>query len=142
MEIARSDRVEWIGGRNGRTQASGTMLSPDSSRTIGWRPTCSCPPHEPVPSTCLDPFAGSGTVGLVANQLGRDAILVELNPTYAAMAERRIGEGLRPATYRDDASGVSAGTLWDGAPCDGTSDGVRLHDSDTVDGSCNADSRN
>ena len=42
------------------------------------------------PATVLDPFAGSGTVGLVADRLGRDAILIELNPEYAAMAEQRI----------------------------------------------------
>jgi DNA modification methylase len=38
----------------------------------------------------LDPFAGSGTVGLVADRLGRDFVGVELNPKYAAIAERRI----------------------------------------------------
>jgi DNA modification methylase len=54
-----------------------------------------------LPATCikagsrtgdmiLDPFGGAGTSGLVADQLGRDAILIELNPEYAAMAERRI----------------------------------------------------
>jgi DNA modification methylase len=44
----------------------------------------------PAGGTVLDPFGGSGTTGLVADQLGRDAILVELNPEYAVMAERRI----------------------------------------------------
>ena len=34
--------------------------------------------------------AGAGTTGLVADRLGRNAILIELNPDYAAMAERRI----------------------------------------------------
>ena len=38
----------------------------------------------------LDPFGGSGTVGLVADRLHRDAILIELNPEYAALAESRI----------------------------------------------------
>lgn len=38
----------------------------------------------------LDPFGGSGTTGMVADRLGRSAILIELNPEYAAMAERRI----------------------------------------------------
>lgn len=38
----------------------------------------------------LDPFGGAGTTGLVADRLGRDAVLIELNPLYAAMAERRI----------------------------------------------------
>jgi DNA modification methylase len=40
--------------------------------------------------TVLDPFAGAGTTGLVADRLGRDAVLIELNPDYAAMARRRI----------------------------------------------------
>lgn len=38
----------------------------------------------------LDPFGGSGTVGLVADRLGRDAILIELNPDYCEMARSRI----------------------------------------------------
>ena len=38
----------------------------------------------------LDPFGGAGTTGLVADRMQRDAILIELNPEYAAMAERRI----------------------------------------------------
>jgi hypothetical protein len=38
----------------------------------------------------LDPFGGSGTTGLVADQMGRDCALVELKPEYAQMAERRI----------------------------------------------------
>jgi DNA modification methylase len=44
----------------------------------------------PVTGTVLDPFGGAGTTGMVADRLGRDAILIELNPEYAEMAERRI----------------------------------------------------
>lgn len=44
----------------------------------------------PVGGMVLDPFGGAGTTGLVADRLGRDAILIELNPEYATMAERRI----------------------------------------------------
>jgi len=40
----------------------------------------------------LDLFGGSGTVGLVADRLGQDAILIELNPEYADMARVRITE--------------------------------------------------
>jgi DNA modification methylase len=48
----------------------------------------------PKGGTVLDPFGGAGTTGLVADRLQRDAILIELNPQYAAMAERRIrGDG-------------------------------------------------
>lgn len=38
----------------------------------------------------LDPFGGSGTTGLVAKQFDRSAVLLELNPDYAAMADARI----------------------------------------------------
>lgn len=44
----------------------------------------------PVSGTVLDPFGGAGTTGLVADRLGRKSILIELNPEYADMAERRI----------------------------------------------------
>lgn len=40
--------------------------------------------------TVLDPFGGAGTTGLVADRLGRRATLIELNPTYAAIAVDRI----------------------------------------------------
>lgn len=41
--------------------------------------------------TVLDPFGGAGTTGLAADRLGRDAILLEINPEFVAMAGRRIG---------------------------------------------------
>jgi len=41
--------------------------------------------------TALDPFAGSGTVGLVCKEEDRDFIGIELNPEYCAMGEDRIG---------------------------------------------------
>ena len=49
----------------------------------------------PTGGLVLDPFGGAGTTGLVADRLGRDAILIELNPGYAEMARRRI-EGDAP----------------------------------------------
>jgi len=36
-----------------------------------------------------DPFGGSGTTGMVARRLERRAVLIELNPTYVEMCERR-----------------------------------------------------
>ncbi len=44
----------------------------------------------PEGGTVFDPFGGAGTTGLVADRLKRNAILIELNPVYADMAERRI----------------------------------------------------
>jgi len=44
----------------------------------------------PLGGVVLDPFGGAGTTAVVAMQEGRKSILCELNPDYAAMAERRI----------------------------------------------------
>lgn len=58
-------------------------------KTIGWERSCKCE-CSPVPATVLDPFGGSGTVGEVCNKLGRNAILIELNPDYLSLIEKRI----------------------------------------------------
>ncbi len=82
-----------------RTACTGTMLEPPQSKTLGWHPSCTCQADWNVPSTrpgvVLDPFGGSGTVGLVADQMNRNAILIELNKDYCEMARRRI-EGDAP----------------------------------------------
>lgn len=45
-----------------------------------------CPPGGIV----LDPFGGAGTTAVVANREGRNAIMIELNPEYAKLAENRL----------------------------------------------------
>jgi DNA modification methylase len=76
--------------------ASDTNSTPDirmgptvHSTTLGWRPQCD---HggDPVPCTVLDPFGGSGTTGQVALELGRNAVLIELNPKYVELIRRRL----------------------------------------------------
>jgi len=86
------------------------------SKTLGWQPTCECGLEESgydvkqygnlripvekeslpywitntlIPCTVLDPFAGSGTTGAVALELGRKAMLIELNPKYVGLIETR-----------------------------------------------------
>ena len=59
--------------------------------TTGWHPSCACDAAV-MPCTVLDPFGGSGTVGAVAEGLGRHSVLVELSPAYVAMAERRTAQ--------------------------------------------------
>lgn len=44
----------------------------------------------PIGGLVLDPFGGAGTTGMVADRLQQDAVLIELNPEYAALARRRI----------------------------------------------------
>ena len=97
MVLDRSERTHELG----RTRSSGTMVSPPSSKTLGWSPSCSCdaaatgprvkPEDDPVvPAVVLDPFFGAGTTGLVADRLGRDCIGIDLSAEYAAMAEHRL----------------------------------------------------
>jgi len=73
-------------------------------QTVNWQPTCECmvvndhvapdqngytSPLEPIPCTVLDCFAGSGASGQVALELGRNAILIELNPKYIELIRQR-----------------------------------------------------
>lgn len=48
-------------------------------------------PHDFV----LDPFFGSGTVGVASNEAGRQYIGIELNPEYVALAARRLQQNSR-----------------------------------------------
>ena len=73
-----------------RTRCSGTMTAPPESLTVGWQPACTCDAGDPVPCRVLDPFGGAGTTALVADRLGRDCTLVELNGDYCNMAEKRL----------------------------------------------------
>jgi DNA modification methylase len=92
-EWAKTQRFYGPGGLGSafRLAKTNSRQAPPKGHTTGWAPTCACAP-DPKPCVVLDPFAGAGTVGLVADRLGRDAILIELKPEYAAMAERRIRE--------------------------------------------------
>jgi DNA modification methylase len=45
----------------------------------------------PENGVVLDPFAGSGTTGMVAREHGRDFILIELNEEYVKLCEERTG---------------------------------------------------
>lgn len=62
-----------------------------STSTVGWVTSCAHG-HEPVPSTVLDPFAGSGTTLKVARDHGRHAIGIELNEDYCRIAADRLAQ--------------------------------------------------
>jgi DNA modification methylase len=42
----------------------------------------------------IDPFGGSGTVAMVAADLGVDATLIEINATFVALSKRRINTAI------------------------------------------------
>ncbi len=96
--IAQEDVSEDKGKRGGQGQKpmeesgnwDGVPRGSTNVATLGWSKDCDCPDHQPVPCTVLDPFGGAGTTGLVAQRLQRNAILVELNPEYSALAVKRL----------------------------------------------------
>ena len=61
-------------------------------KTVGWKKDCKCLTDKIKPCITIDPFGGAGTTGLVSKQLGRDYILLELNPEYCQITENRIQE--------------------------------------------------
>jgi hypothetical protein len=77
------------GGTAKSTLGSGNGKLTGKQETVGWSPSCTCEVAV-IPCTVLDPFSGAGTTCLVADRLQRNAIGIELNPEYAAMAQRRI----------------------------------------------------
>ena len=76
-----------VAGLHARTYAGipiGSIKHPQNVMT-----SCNC--NEGFhPGICLDPFFGSGTVGLVALQNGRDFIGIELSSEYIKIAEQRL----------------------------------------------------
>ena len=42
-----------------------------------------------IGDTVLDPFGGTQPTGMVAEELGRDSVLIDLNPKYCHLAEKR-----------------------------------------------------
>jgi hypothetical protein len=62
--------------------------------TTGWEPSCDCwydGPHDPIPATVFDPFSGSGTTVMVANQQGRRGVGLDLSLDYIELAKERTG---------------------------------------------------
>jgi DNA modification methylase len=57
------------------------------------KPSCSCNASF-VSGTVLDPFAGSGTTMLVARNLGRSAIGIDVNPIYSEIVKKRLQWGM------------------------------------------------
>jgi DNA modification methylase len=90
-------------------QAYQDQLDANPPQTIGWTPACTCDAGQPIPCTVLDPFAGSGTVGEVAEQNGRHSILIELSPAYVRLAEARTAQlGLFAQSARAERAKASA----------------------------------
>jgi DNA modification methylase len=88
--VLADDGTLWLNlGDSYSTVPSGNHSAQRDRPQVGWEPSCE---HEDGSGTCtvLDPFAGSGTTGVVALRHGRSFIGCELNAEYIELARRRI----------------------------------------------------
>jgi DNA modification methylase len=85
------DRSEDIRGSGAGNVAFGLARRTEATvTTTGWESSCFCENEGSGRCLVLDPFAGSGTVGVVALRHGRRFLGIELNPGYVEMARCRI----------------------------------------------------
>ena len=99
LHDARWDQAFHPKGRNRRTVWSVPLGKFREAHFAVFPPKLITPCIEagtPKNGTVLDPFFGAGTVGLVATQLGRNYLGVELNPEYVELARRRLAAESRP----------------------------------------------
>jgi DNA modification methylase len=62
---------------------AGWRKQPESlSQVIAYRPTCECGHEDHVPGIVLDPFGGSGTTGMVARELQRRWVVMDISYPY------------------------------------------------------------
>ena len=96
-----SSRPSSASAASGRPASCGTRSSPPpaarrpATRRRSRRRSCgasSRPPPAPG-DLCLDPFAGSGTLGAVAAALGRRYLLIDESPEAVEVMRARLGDG-------------------------------------------------
>lgn len=80
----RNKRSVWTIATRPYSEAHFATMAPELAETCI---KAGCPPGGIV----LDPFGGAGTTGLAADRLQRSAVLIELNPSYVELQQRRIG---------------------------------------------------
>jgi DNA modification methylase len=74
-------RAEGNGEYRPNSEETGGVSGLVSVRTLSWIPSCTHG-REPIGGLVLDPFAGSGTTGMVAQSLSRRAVLIDLSLDY------------------------------------------------------------
>jgi DNA modification methylase len=92
QDVNSVDGIRGVGKQKPMDDSNGWQGFPrgtTSRETLGWQPSCQC--NAPIsPCTILDPFGGAGTTALVANDLRRDVISIELNPDFIKMGRKRL----------------------------------------------------
>jgi len=76
--------------------------------TVGWQPTCQChgdlpPEQRPTrPAIILDPFTGSGTTLMMAEQLGRWWVGIDICEQYSEQIKERTAQRSLAAAFENE----------------------------------------
>ena len=62
-------------------------------KVVEWLPSCKCN-LDFEPGVVLDIFAGSGTSGVVSQNLGRSSVLIEISKEYCSIIKERLNWGV------------------------------------------------
>jgi len=91
IEELRQNMLGVYPSRKSASRMNTKEMKSSEYKQNGWHPTCNCG-VDPVPDIVLDPFCGSGTTVMVAKELGREAIGLDLSFQYLhTIAKERIG---------------------------------------------------
>lgn len=99
-----------IAGEVCKTQSVGRITAHPCERSlehVAWLVKIWSEPGDII----LDPFAGSGTTGVAAVQLGRRFLGFEINPRFVDMANKRIEAARKGLTVKEVEAGQ--GTLFE-----------------------------
>lgn len=89
MTWRREIHVRHLGVLTRTARSTRSAMQWRSVRHVGDLKRCGCGAPS-LPGVVLDPFFGSGTVGVVARSLGRDFVGIELNADFVRLAEHRL----------------------------------------------------
>lgn len=80
---------EFHGAQNASSVKARILAGMVEKTVVGYRASCDCGGGDGVKAIVLDMFAGSGTVGQVAIEEGRSAILIEISAAYVPLIRKR-----------------------------------------------------
>lgn len=80
---------ELHGAQNASDVKARILAGMVEKRVVGYRQTCQCVDAGEAKAVVLDIFAGSGTVGQVSIEEGREVILIEISTQYVPMIRQR-----------------------------------------------------
>lgn len=97
--VNRRESAHVPGNCSTKTDSTGWALT--TVATDSWIPSCDCDAafDDLVPCIVLDPFGGAGTVSMVAKELKRDSIYIDIKREYLDMAINRCA--FSPSTCDD-----------------------------------------